>query len=215
MRERGIFVSFEGIEGTGKSTQARLLFESLNVRGLPVLLTAEPGGTPIGRKIRELLLSVEHGEMDPMTELLLYAASRRQHIQEVIVPSLEKGLIVITDRFSDSTRAYQGYGRGIDLKFIEHLDSAVTGRLAPDLTLLLDLDAKAGLMRNRSINKIDRLELEDINFHERVREGYLAIRGSEPQRVKLIAASGAIEAVHSAVSAVVMEFLAGRGISLE
>jgi dTMP kinase len=196
---KGLFISFEGIEGTGKSTQARLLADYLRAKGAASVLTEEPGGTAIGRKIREVLLSVEHGGMDPVAELLLYAASRRQHMSELILPSLGKGLTVITDRFSDSTRAYQGYGRGLPLELIDSLDRAVTGGLRPDLTLLLDLDVRTGLMRNRRVNKVDRLELEDIRFHEKVREGYLAIREAEPERVRLIDASGGIEAVHAEV----------------
>jgi dTMP kinase len=197
--KKGVFISFEGIEGTGKSTQARLLAGYLEGRGVGVLLTAEPGGTELSRKIRELLLSVEHGGMDPLTELLLYEAARRQHVMEVIIPALEQGLAVITDRFSDSTRAYQGYGRGIDLELIESIDRAVTGLLRPDLTILLDIDVETGLKRNRAINKIDRIELEDIHFHERVREGYLALREAEPKRLRLVEAKGSPEGVHDAV----------------
>lgn len=212
MKNKGVFISFEGIEGTGKTTQARLLSDFLMKKGKSVVLTEEPGGTALGRKIRSLLLSVEHHEMDSMTELLLYAASRRQHMKELILSSLDSGMVVITDRFSDSTRAYQGYARGIDLELIESLDRTVTGRHKPDLTLLLDMDVEAGLRRNRSINKVDRLELEDIDFHERVREGYLAIQNAEPERVKLINASGSIEEVHSEVVSVAMEFLLIAGV---
>lgn len=208
---RGAFISFEGIEGTGKSTQARLLADYLIEKGVANVLTEEPGGTAIGRKIREVLLSVEHGGMDPVAELLLYAASRRQHMAELIHPSLDKGLAVITDRFSDSTRAYQGYGRGLDLELLDSLDRAVTGGRKPDITLLLDLDVKTGLMRNRRVNKVDRLELEDIRFHEKVREGYLAIREAEPDRVRLINASKGIEAVHKAVIGIVEPLLPSIG----
>lgn len=208
---KGVFISFEGIEGTGKSTQARLLADYLRARGAACVLTEEPGGTAIGRRIREVLLSVEHGGMDPVAELLLYGASRRQHMSELILPSLNKGLAVITDRFSDSTRAYQGYGRGLPLELIDSLDRAVTGGRRPDMTLLLDLDVKTGLMRNRRANKVDRLELEDIRFHERVRGGYLAIREAEPERVRLIDASRAVEAVHEAVLRTVEPLFAAKG----
>lgn len=208
---KGLFISFEGIEGTGKSTQARLLADYLRAKGAAGVLTEEPGGTAIGRKIREVLLSVEHGGMDPVAELLLYAASRRQHMSELILPSLKKGLTVITDRFSDSTRAYQGYGRGLPLELIDSLDRAVTGGLRPDLTLLLDLDVEAGLMRNRKVNKVDRLELEDVRFHKKVREGYLAIMEAEPERVRLIDASGAVEAVHAEVVRVVEPLFSAKG----
>lgn len=214
MRERGVFISFEGIEGGGKSTQAKLLSDYLKKKGIGTVLTAEPGGTKIGRKIRDILLSIDHGEMDPLTELLLYAASRRQHIVELILPALDKGIVVITDRFSDSTTAYQGYGRGIDLKLIDAIDIAATGRLKPDVTVLFDIDVEAGLMRNRSINKIDRLELEDIEFHKRVREGYLALREDAPDKIKLIDASGSAEEIHKAVLNAVGECLAKGGFAL-
>lgn len=210
---RGAFISFEGIEGTGKSTQAGLLAGALEKKGLKALLTAEPGGTAIGSRIREVLLCVEHGAMDPVTELLLYAASRRQHLAELIIPALNEGRVVITDRFSDSTTAYQGYGRGLDLGLIDTLDRAVTGGLRPGLTVLLDMDVEAGLRRNRHINKVDRLELEDVEFHERVREGYRAIGKAEPRRVKLLDASGTVEEVHRAVMALAEDFLGKRGIA--
>jgi dTMP kinase len=207
---KGVFISFEGIEGSGKSTQARLLSDFLKTKGIDSVLTQEPGGTPIGAEIRQLLLSTKHTRMDSVTELLLYAASRRQHIKEVIIPALEKGLVVITDRFSDSTKAYQGYGRGLSLELIDSLDRTATGGLKPDLTLLLDIDVKSGLQRNRKANKMDRLELEEITFHEKVRNGYLAIQKAEPERIKLLDASDSIEQVHNAVTDAVMKFISKR-----
>lgn len=195
----GIFISFEGIEGTGKTTQARLLAGYLSHRGYNTVLTEEPGGTSIGIRIREVLLEIEHTEMHNLTELLLYNASRCQHIHERILPSIGAGKVVITDRFSDSTFAYQGYGRGIDLNLIETLDRIVTGGLKPDLTLLLDIDVETGLRRNRGANKVDRIELEDIDFHNRVRAGYLELARREPQRIKVINASGEIEEVQSKI----------------
>ena len=194
--KKGIFISFEGIEGSGKTKQSRLLYEYIRKSGYKVILTGEPGGTQIGLKIRDLLLSVENRKMTPVSELLLYNASRSQHIKEVILPALKKGFIVITDRFIDSTKAYQGYGRGIDLKLIEFLEKIVTEDIRPDLTLLLDLDVKIGLKRNRGINKTDRLELEDVKFHKRVREGYLKIAAKELERIKLIDATDSIEEIH-------------------
>lgn len=196
---KGIFISFEGIEGTGKSTQTRLLSKYLRGKGFSVTQTEEPGGTIISLKIRELLLSLDSRGMDAVTELLLYNASRVQHIKEVIIPALKKGNIVITDRFSDSTVAYQGYGRGIDLKLIDSLDMISTGRLRPDFTILLDIDVETGLRRNRRINKSDRLELEDIFFHEKVRKGFINIAAEEPERVKLVDSSGKIEEVHEKI----------------
>ena len=208
---KGVFISFEGIEGTGKSTQARLLRDWLEGEGMEVVLTREPGGTEIGKGIIKLLLSEEHCAMDPVTELFLYAADRRQHIKEIVLPSLEQGLVVITDRFSDSTRAYQGSARGLDLKLLDVLDGAATGGLKPDLTLVLDLVVREGLLRNQNANKRDRLELEDVAFHERVRAGFLDIQRAEPERVRLIDATGTVEDVHAKVLEVVKEFLKGRG----
>jgi dTMP kinase len=204
---KGIFISFEGIEGTGKTIQSRLLYEHLTKKGYEVTLTEEPGGTRIGLKIRDLLLSVENKGMTPLAELLLYNASRAQHIQEVILPVINKGAIVITDRFTDSTVAYQGYGRGIDLSYIDSIDLIATERLRPDITILLDLDVEVGLRRNRGVNKMDRLELEDVEFHKRVRSGYLEIATKEPERIKLVDASEGIEQVHNRIIKIIMDFL--------
>ncbi len=204
---KGIFISFEGIEGTGKTIQSRLLFEYLTKNGYKVILTEEPGGTQIGLKIRKMLLSVEHKEMTPIAELLLYNASRVQHIKEVILPAIDKGAVVITDRFTDSTVAYQGYGRGIDLNLINSIEKIVTAGLQPHITILLDLDVEVGLKRNKSINKTDRLELEDIEFHKRVRSGYLEIASKEPERIKLINASDGIEEIHRKIVNIVMDFI--------
>jgi len=207
---KGIFISLEGIEGTGKSTQARLLSEYLNGKGHRVTLTAEPGGTPISMKIRELLLSHDSSNMDPVTELLLYNAARVQHIKEIILPALEKGDIVVTDRFSDSTVAYQGFGRGISLDLINSLDMISTKGIRPDLTLLLDLDVKTGLKRNKAINKNDRLELEDIAFHQKVREGFLSMVKKEPERIKSVDCSMSIEDVQMKIVEIINRFLKTR-----
>jgi len=201
--KRGLFVSLEGIEGTGKSTQAKLLAEYLSKKGYETVLTEEPGGTPISRQIRKILLSTKHDKMDYLTELLLYNAARIQHIKEKIIPALNSGKIVITDRFSDSTVAYQGYGRGINLKLIDSLDKIATGGIRPDITLLLDLDVETGLMRNKKINKRDRLELEDIEFHEKVRDGFLKLAAKEIGRIKLIKASGSIDAIHREIVGII------------
>lgn len=205
--KRGVFISFEGIEGSGKSTQAKLLKEFLINSGYDVLLTVEPGGTRIGEEIRRLILSLDNKNMLPLTELLLYNASRIQHIEEIILPSLKRGFVVITDRFTDSTIAYQGYGRKISIDLIIEVDRLINNSLRPDLTILLDLDPKEGLKRNERLNKKDRLELEDLEFHERVRRGYLEIASKEPDRIKVINASESIEVVHSEVKNIVKEFL--------
>ncbi len=194
--KKGFFISLEGIEGTGKTTQARLLADKLIKQNFEVLLTQEPGGTVIGNRIREVLLLPEHDEMSFAAELLLYNADRAQHLTEKILPAMNKGMIVITDRFSDSTVAYQGYGRGIDLGLISAIDTIATNNTRPDLTLLFDLDIETGLARNRDINKVDRLELETIEFHKRVREGFKEIAKKEPQRIKTIDASLPADQVH-------------------
>lgn len=192
------FISFEGIEGSGKSTQAKLLADYLNTKGHSVLTTEEPGGTKIGFKIRTMLLAPEN-QMDPLTELLLYNSSRAQHIREVVYPALIQNTVVITDRFLDSTIAYQGYGRGIDLSIIKTLNEIVAPDLKPFVTFLLDMDVEEGLRRNRDAQKEDRLELETIEFHNRVRKGYLQIAEEEPDRIKVIDASCSVEEVNKKV----------------
>lgn len=192
------FISFEGIEGSGKTTQVRLLGDYLKAKGYEVITTEEPGGTAIGLKIRELLLHPQNS-MDALTELLLYYASRAQHVREVIYPALLEKKIVITDRFTDSTIAYQGYGRGIDLETINALNEIVTPGLKPFLTFLLDIDVEEGLRRNRETNKNDRFEMETIEFHRLVRDGYLKLLKQEPQRIRLIDASRGIDKVHEEI----------------
>lgn len=209
---RGIFISLEGIEGTGKTTQARLLAQHLSGKGFTVTKTEEPGGTPISLKIREILLAPESKGIVPVAELLLYNASRVQHIREIIIPALERGEVVITDRFSDSTAAYQGYGRGIDLKLIDALDLISTNRLRPDITIVLDIDVETGLRRNKSINKKDRLELEDVSFHEKVRKGFIALAEKDKKRMKVIDCSGTVETVRKDIVAVIDDFLNKRKI---
>ena len=207
---KGKFISFEGIEGTGKSTQAKLLQQSLLGLGYEVILTEEPGGTLISLRIREILLSVDHTNMKPLTELLLYNAARAQHIEEVILPALNRGAVVITDRFTDSTFAYQGYGRGIDLDLLESIDKIATNGLRPDMTMLLDLDVETGLKRNRRINKTDRLELEDVEFHKRVRKGYHELAAKEPERIKVLDASVGIEELNIVIAGIIPDFIGRR-----
>ena len=187
MSGRGLFITFEGVEGAGKSSQIRRLAANLEKEGVPVLVTREPGGPPISERIRELLLERRHHKMVGTTELLLYAAARSQHVVECIAPALAEGQVVISDRFGDATTAYQGHGRGLDLELIHRLNRVATGGLVPDLTIVLDVPVKVGLGRARRRRRsMDRLEIENLEFHQRVREGYLAIAKEDPHRVAVI-----------------------------
>ena len=207
MNKRGIFISFEGVEGAGKSTQAKLLAEYIAKLGYLIVLTREPGGTPIAEHIREILLEPGNTEMTDITELLLYLASRSQHVRQLILPALSEGKVVICERFSDATFAYQGYARGFDLNSLKQMNEIATGGLKPDLTIFLDLDAEDGLSR-KSEDDLDRLESESIDFHRRVRKGYLAIARKSPQRLKVIDARGSIEDVHLRVKECIEQRLA-------
>ena len=180
----GRFITFEGSEGSGKSTQARLLCQYLLKKGYKVEYLHEPGGTSIGEKIRKILLDSKNKEMSSITEMLLYMASRTQIVKEKIIPLLRKGNIVICDRFLDSTLAYQGYGGGIDIKFIKSLTEISCGRIKPDLSFLLDIQTKEGLIRTGK--KKDRMEEKSFSYHRRVRRGYLELASREPKRIKVI-----------------------------
>ncbi len=180
-----LFITFEGPEGSGKSTQARLLAEWLAEQGHDVLFTREPGGTSIGDRIRQILLSPNSVGLVAEAEVLLFSASRAQLVREVILPHLEQGGIVICDRYADSTDAYQGYGRGLDMDVLKQITRFATRGLAPDLTFLLDVPVKEGLYRKRQGNGEDdwnRMEAEVLAYHERVREGYLTMAAQEPER---------------------------------
>ncbi len=192
---KGLFITFEGGEGAGKSTmidQAREYFQAL---GREVMLTREPGGTPLAENIRELVLGKKFPELCAETELLLVFAARAQHLSEVIRPALEKGCVVLCDRFTDASWAYQGGGRGQPTEFIAMLEQAVHGDLQPDLTLLLDLSVEAGLQRMASRGEIDRIEQESLAFFERVRAVYLQRVNQFPQRFRLINAAQDMDAV--------------------
>jgi dTMP kinase len=190
----GLFITFEGGEGSGKTTQLKALLARLRAEGRDALETRDPGGTPIGRQIRDLLLDPARGGMAAVAELFLYEASRAQLVHEVLRPALAAGRIVLCDRFTDSTVAYQGYGRGLDLDLIARLNALATDGLCPDLTFLLDLDPERGLTRaarrvGTRPERPDRLEAEALEFHQRVRAGYRAIGAAEPERVVLLDAS--------------------------
>lgn len=191
---RGVFVTFEGGEGCGKSTQLELLAGELRRAGARVTTVREPGATRVGELVRGALLDPAHGEMAPRAELLLYEASRAQLVTERIAPALADGEIVLCDRFFDSTTAYQGYGRGLPLDQVEALNLIATDGLVPDLTLVLDIEPSRGLARATAAGA-DRLEAEELAFHERVREGFLAIAASEPDRVAVIDAAGSVDEV--------------------
>jgi dTMP kinase len=192
---RGRFITFEGIEGSGKSSQITLLTEHLRSKQRSVTLTREPGGTAIGDQVRKILLDPGNKALDPSAELLLYAASRAQHLKEVIRPALAGGAVVLCDRFSDATIAYQGYGRGLDLDMIQALDRLVTDGMRPDLTVLLDVETAVGLARARGRNNQQgleaeaRFENEALAFHERVRQGYLALARKAPDRITIVDAA--------------------------
>lgn len=197
----GKFITFEGVEGCGKSTQIEMLRACLEEKGCDVLVTREPGGVPIAEAIREILLHTAHHAMDPITELLLYEAARAQLVQECIRPALEAGKTVLCDRFADSTTAYQGAGRGLSPEDLARLHALATQGVWPHLTFLLDLPVEEGLRRARHRGRFDRMEQQDIQFHERVREGFLAIARHEPERVKVIDATPPPDAVFASVRA--------------
>jgi dTMP kinase len=207
MLNRGMFISLEGVEGCGKSVQAGLLAEYIEKLGRPVIRTHEPGGTPIAEQIREILLEPRNSDMIHITELLLYLASRAQHVVQLILPALNEGKIVVCERFSDATFAYQGYARGLDLNHLEQVNEIATGGLKPDLTLILDLDAANGLSRKHHDQR-DRLENESVNFHNKVREAYLTIARQSPERLQVIDASGSIEDIHLSIRECVDQRLA-------
>lgn len=190
------FVTFEGVEGSGKTTQLALAAERLRAERRDVLVTKEPGGTAIGEKIRAILLDVAHGHLDPVSEWLLYEADRRQHVEEMLRPALAQGRFVLCDRYSDATEAYQQVGRGVEARLVREIDALAHGGLMPDLTLVYDLPPEEGLARARGRDRhVGRFEGAALDFHRRVREAYLQIALREPARVAVIPAGGTPEAV--------------------
>jgi len=192
---RGLFLTLEGAEGVGKSTNIEFITQQLTLQGIDFILTREPGGTLLAEKIRDLLLAVHDEPMSELTELLLVFAARAQHLEKVIKPALEEGKWVVCDRFTDATFAYQGAGRGLNLETISQLQSMVQGELRPDLTLILDLDPEIGLERASKRGELDRFELEKQSFFRSVRQGYLDIAKAEPERCTVIDASLPLEQV--------------------
>lgn len=203
----GLFITFEGVEGCGKSTQVRLLTQCLAARGHEILTTREPGGCPIADKIRSILLDAANSEMTSDTELLLYAAARAQHVSQVIRPALLSGKTVLCDRFTDATLAYQGYGRKLDSSLVVELNRIATSGLAPDITVLIDCPVEIGLERAMDrINKAkglreERFELESLTFHESVRTGYLTLAAAEPERFLVIDGRKDIRGITDAIMA--------------
>lgn len=211
-----LFITFEGVEGSGKTTQIRRLRKYLTGKSIPCRLTREPGGGPIGDKIRKILLNPDHQEMVPTSELLLYEAARAQHVAEVIKPFLRKGGIVLCDRFTDATLAYQGYGRRLDLRWIERLNHFSSQGIKPDVTFLLDCPSDMGLQRALRRNEVlkrekeERFEREKIQFHRRVRKGYLAIAGKEPKRIKIIDTRPGEDKVFDKIRKIVDNLIEGK-----
>ena len=209
------FITFEGIDGCGKSTQMRMLASELRLRGREVVTTREPGGTPLGTRLRKLLLDTDE-QVDPLAELLLYAADRAQHVRTLVRPALESGHVVVSDRYADATVAYQGAGRGFPDEIISDVVALATGGLMPDLTFIFDLTVdesqRRASRRTRKGNKQhDRLDAEDAAFHTRVRDAYLRIAAAEPNRVRIIDASGSVQETHGQVLQIVMPFIEARG----
>ena len=189
-----LFITFEGVEGCGKSIQAKLLYRKLLKSAIPVVLTYEPGGTPLGKRLGRWLKWSDDKEITPLTELLLFDAARAESVAKIIMPNLKMGKVVISDRYADSTMVYQSYGRGLDLEMVGYVNSAATGGLQPTLTVLLDSPTEVGLARKDGGNQ-DRFEREELGFHQRVRDGYLKLAASEPGRWLVIDAAQSKEKI--------------------
>jgi dTMP kinase len=209
----GAFITFEGIDGCGKSTQLRLLASELRVRGLHIVTTREPGGTALGKRLRAALLDIDE-QVDPLAELLVFAADRAHHVRTLLLPALEANQIVLSDRYADATVAYQGAGRGFEAKLIQDIVQLATGGLTPDLTLLFDLSVAESAVRTRrrvARKNTDRLDIEDAAFHTRVRNAYLEIAKAEAHRFRVIDARNSTQETHRKVMDIVMPFLQSRG----
>ncbi|MGN0438900.1 MAG: dTMP kinase [Lachnospiraceae bacterium] len=195
----GIFITMEGPDGSGKTTQIELLKEYLEQKGYDIIITREPGGTAISEAIRKIILNPEYEEMSYMTELLLYASARAQLVNQVIKPALEAGKAVICDRFVESSAVYQGIGRGLGVETVYEVNSYALGEVKPKLTIFMDLDAKEGIRRKKNQTELDRMEKEDLSFHERVVEGYRQLAQLYPERIVPINATLPIEEIHSMI----------------
>ena len=202
-----MFITFEGSEGSGKTSHLKILAEYLCTRGVPVLTTREPGGTTISEQIRAVIHNVNNTEMLPRTEILLFQAARAQLVEQVIRPHLDQGGVVLSDRYADSTLAYQGYGYRTDLNKLRNIIEFATGGLVPDLTILLDVDVELGLRRRAQDGKLNRLDSLNVDFYQRVRKGYLEMVQEQPQRWVIIDAGRPFDQVQAAVRQVVLERL--------
>ena len=208
MGKKGVFITFEGPEGSGKTSQLAALADFLRQAGYPLLATREPGGTPIGDQVRSVLMGLKNTEMQPRTEILLFQASRAQLVEQVILPHLIAGYVVLCDRYADSTLAYQGYGyQKFTLEQLRPLIAFATGGLLPDLTLLLDVEVNLGLQRRMQDGDYNRLDVYEYAFHERVRQGYLELARLEPQRWETVDAAGPPEQVQAAIRQIVLQRL--------
>ena len=202
------FITFEGGDGTGKTTIINKLASELESLGYEILKSREPGGSKISEQIRNVILSVDNTEMDYMTEALLYAASRRQHLVEIIKPAINSGKIVICDRYVDSSLAYQGYARGLGISEVYEINNYAIGGFFPDLTIYIDIDPEIGISRIKNNNRdMDRLDLERIDFHNQVREGYLKVSKMFPERIKVINGNQTIDEIYNEIRKIILEEL--------
>lgn len=213
--KHGLFITLEGIDGAGKSTQFRLLVRHLRSRGLRVVATREPGGTRVGEQVRRILLASNTIALAPLAELALIYAARAQHLEEVVRPALARGAIIVSDRFNDASFAYQGFGRGLGADVVRGFDRIVSGKTQPDLTIVLDLDPRVALRRargreTRRNSKRSRFELEGLKFQQRVRAGYLAIARRDPRRVRVVSADRSAADVQAEIGKIVERFLGAR-----
>lgn len=208
-----MFITFEGPEGSGKTSQIPALAGYLREQGYSVVTTREPGGTEIGEQVRSILTRLDNTSMHPRTEILLFLAARAQLVEQCIRPELDQGSLVISDRYADATLAYQGYGHGTDLTLLRELLNFSTGNLWPDLTILLDIDPEKGLQRRRSGGEWNRLDDYAVAFHKRVRQGYQELAQQEPERWTIIDASQSYEVVQDQIRRVILDRLPGRAVS--
>lgn len=212
--KKGLFIVFDGPEGSGKSTHSRRLYRDLLSSGFDVVLTAEPGGTAMGKLIRDVLLVKREMSLDKSSELFLFEADRAQHVSQVIRPALERGKVVLCDRYNLSTFAYQGAGLGMNASFMKRMDKLATGGLEPDLVLVFDIDPREGLMRAKGAREADKMEKRGLEFHRKVREAYLAFARNNPGRIKVISSRLGINEVYEKAKKEVYGFLErhkGRG----